>query len=85
MCGQFCQSCGMPLNDEALYGTEANGSKTSEYCLYCYGKGVFKQPDLTIEQMIEICVPFMKESGMAEEESRSLLTKHLPMLKRWSK
>jgi len=36
-----------------------------------------------MEQMIEICVPHMKESGMSEENARELLDKHLPMLKRW--
>ncbi|KJS03303.1 MAG: hypothetical protein VR68_01460 [Peptococcaceae bacterium BRH_c4a] len=52
-------------------------------CIYCYENGGFRQPDVTMEQMIEICVPHMKESGMSEENARELLDKHLPMLKRW--
>ena len=32
---KFCQSCGMPLTDEVL-GTNADGSKNEEYCMYCY-------------------------------------------------
>lgn len=31
----FCQSCGMPLNSENL-GTNADGSKNEDYCMYCY-------------------------------------------------
>ena len=32
---KFCQSCGMPLNDQVL-GTNDDGSKNEEYCMYCY-------------------------------------------------
>ncbi|WP_368041489.1 zinc ribbon domain-containing protein [Clostridium sp. 001] len=55
---KYCQSCGMPMSEE-LYGTERNNKKNQEYCIYCYENGDFKQPDLTMEQMIEASVPFM--------------------------
>ncbi len=32
---KFCQSCGMPLVEEIL-GTNADGSKNEDYCVYCY-------------------------------------------------
>ena len=35
---KFCQSCGMPLSEEVL-GTNADGSKNEEYCIYCYKDG----------------------------------------------
>ena len=35
---KFCQSCGMPLTPEIL-GTNADGSKNEEYCIYCYKDG----------------------------------------------
>ena len=47
---KFCQSCGMPLNDHVL-GTNADGSKNEEYCMYCYRDGKFLQ-DCTMEEMI---------------------------------
>ncbi|MEB2301370.1 effector binding domain-containing protein [Lysinibacillus xylanilyticus] len=81
----YCQSCGMPLVDEALLGTEKDGYKSEDYCTYCYEVGEFKQPTLTVEEMIEICVPHLKEDGMAEEEARQMLTSFLPSLKRWRK
>ena len=28
---RFCQSCGMPLQNEADYGTEAGGARSEEY------------------------------------------------------
>lgn len=80
-----CQSCGMPLVEEALLGTEQEGLKNQEYCIYCYEKGTFKQPDLTVEAMIEICVPHLKEDGMPENEARNMLASFLPSLKRWRK
>lgn len=80
---KYCQSCGMPMQDENLYGTQRDGSKTIEYCNYCYEKGSFTLPDMTMEQMIELCIPYMKESGMAEEEARGLMNRFLPELKRW--
>lgn len=81
---KYCQSCGMPMSEE-LYGTEADNKKNKEYCIYCYENGGFKQPDLTMEQMIEACVPFMAQKGMKESEARSLMQSCLPNLKRWKK
>lgn len=80
----FCQSCGMPMNEEVL-GTNSDGTKNTEYCIYCYKEGAFTSPNTTLEQMIEECVPFMKENGMEEAEARRLLNDQLPKLKRWSK
>ena len=41
---KYCQSCGLPLNTNDVKGTEENGLRTNEYCMYCYDKGVFKNP-----------------------------------------
>lgn len=79
----YCQSCGMPLANKALLGTDKEGQKSQDYCMYCYELGEFKQPGLTVEEMVEICVPHLKEDGMAEEEARQMLSSFLPGLKRW--
>ena len=50
---RFCQSCGMPLTDDVL-GTNADGTKNEDYCMYCYKDGKFLQ-DCTMEEMIEHC------------------------------
>ncbi len=81
----YCQSCGMPLVEEALLGTEKEGEKSQDYCTYCYEGGEFKQPQLTVDEMIEICVPHLMEGGMPENEARNMLTSFLPNLKRWRK
>lgn len=80
----YCQSCGMPLTSQLL-GTEKDGQKSAEYCLYCYENGAYKESGITMEQMIEMCVPHMKAHGMPEEEARKLMNSALPQLKRWQK
>ena len=84
----FCQSCGMPLTDEIL-GTNADGSKNEEYCIYCFKDGAFTG-DFTMEEMIEFCSQFVeqynKDSGqnLTQEEYKAMLRQYYPNLKRWS-
>ncbi|MBI6871315.1 zinc ribbon domain-containing protein [Clostridium aciditolerans] len=80
----YCQSCGMPLIDQKEIGTNEDGSKNTEYCIYCFENGTFKG-DMTMEQMIEFCVPHMVNANphMSEQEARSNLQRFLPTLKRW--
>ena len=67
---RFCQSCGMPLTEEVL-GTNADGSKNEEYCMYCYKDGKFLQ-DCTMEEMIEHCAQFI---GAVNEGLEKPITK----------
>lgn len=78
-----CQSCGMPLTTPAQFGTEADGSTTREYCIYCYKEGKFEQPGMSLEGMTEMCTAILKDEGMDEESARSMLRNQLPFLKRW--
>lgn len=81
---KICQSCGMPIEDKKLRGTEKDGSESTDYCCYCYKNGAFSK-DETMEAMIESCIPFMleDESCKSEEEARNALLKVIPNLKRW--
>jgi radical SAM superfamily enzyme len=84
---KFCQSCGMPLTDEVL-GTNVDGSKNEEYCIYCYKDGAFTG-DFTMEEMAEFCAQFVDEFNkntgqqLTREEYKQELLKYYPMLKRW--
>ena len=84
----FCQSCGMPLTDEIL-GTNADGSKNEEYCIYCFKDGAFTG-DFTMEEMIEFCSQIVeqynKDSGqnLTQDEYKAMLRQYYPNLKRWS-
>ena len=86
---KFCQSCGMPLNDQVL-GTNADGSKNEDYCMYCYKDGKFLQ-DCTMDEMIEHCSQFVDEVNknmpkpMTKEEYKQMMRQYFPMLKRWKK
>ena len=84
---RFCQSCGMPLTDDVL-GTNADGSKNEEYCIYCYKDGAFTG-DFTMEEMAEFCTQFVDEynkntgQNLTREEYKLMLLQYYPSLKRW--
>ena len=79
----FCQSCGMPIFESSMQGTEADGSRSADYCTHCYANGGFTY-ETDIDNMIEGCAPFlMKETGMTRDEAVSLMGAMLPNLKRW--
>ena len=80
----FCQSCGMPMMEDAQRGTNADGTKSAEYCCYCYKDGVFVA-DCTMEQMIDFCLDMEKDSGMYEdrEQAKQAMMGYFPTLKRW--
>ncbi|WP_313641792.1 zinc ribbon domain-containing protein [Paenibacillus sp.] len=80
---KFCQSCGMPMPTEELLGTNQEGEKIEDYCVYCYEDGAFKQPDITLQEMADICTGYMVQEGMDEAVARKLLAEQLPHLKRW--
>lgn len=73
----------MPLQDENILGTEANGTKSEEYCSYCYQEGKFTAPNRSMEDMIEVGVSVLQEEGMEEQQARGMLSGFLPNLKRW--
>ena len=83
----FCQSCGMPLTDEIL-GTNADGTKCEDYCIYCYKDGAFAG-DFTMEEMAEHCSQFVEEfnkntgKNLTASEYKQELLKFFPTLKRW--
>lgn len=78
----------MPLAEEIL-GTNADGSKSDEYCMYCYKDGAFTG-DFTMEQMAEYCSMFVAEynkhtgQNLTACEYKELLLKFIPTLKRWN-
>lgn len=39
----FCQSCAMPFYRPEDHGTEPDGTRSGDYCNYCYDDGVFLQ------------------------------------------
>ena len=81
---KICQSCAMPMDDESLFGTNADGSRNSDYCIYCYKDGEFLQ-QATMEEYIEMMIPFSDQAGMTPQQMREFCEKVYPTLKRWKK
>lgn len=85
----FCQSCGMPLETPELFGTNADGSQSADYCTYCFQHGSFTQ-DVNMEGMIAISLSHIKElfkdrPRFNEEASLQQMRQFFPSLKRWKK
>ncbi|WP_462172335.1 zinc ribbon domain-containing protein [Pseudoalteromonas xiamenensis] len=80
-----CQSCNMPIKgDPEKQGTNSDGTKNNEYCVYCYQNGAFTQPEFSVKDMQEFCIVKMKEMGLPKPLGW-LFTRGIPKLKRWSK
>lgn len=84
----LCQSCGMALEHDSDKGTEQDGSKSEEFCAFCYQQGKFTQ-DITMEEIIELNLRDLDEWNkvaglqLTEQEARIQLREFLPTLKRW--
>lgn len=83
--GTFCQSCGMPLSKPEDYGTESDSSKCEKYCSYCYQNGEFTEPDMTLEEMIEISAKGWSEQDpdISLKQAKKQLEQFIPHLERW--
>jgi len=76
----------MPLEDEKDYGTNANGSANRKYCHFCFSKGAFTEPGMTVERMIDRVVGLMMlQKVMEEGEVKKIANTIIPQLDRWSK
>jgi len=75
----------MTMAELSEFGTNADGSRSEEYCCYCWENGAFLEPNQTLEGAIESNIPYLIEYGMAktEDEAREMLQETMPVLKRW--
>ena len=78
----LCQSCTMPIDNLADRGTERDGSKSSEYCKYCYQNGAMVNPGMTLEEMKALVITQMKKMNLPPAIIEASV-KSLPNLKRW--
>lgn len=81
---RICQSCGMPIMDESVLGTDADGKINQDYCKYCYKDGKFID-DVSMEEYISMCSQFGAQAGMTNDEMKTFCQKLFPTLKRWKK
>ena len=76
----------MPLARDEDAGTEADGTRSVNYCAYCYRNGAYTEPDLTREQAVERYAPMMAANlGMPVERAKEMVQQYLLTLPRWRK
>jgi hypothetical protein len=81
--GPSCQSCGMPLSrDEKGGGTNADGSRSAEYCSHCFQAGKFTQPALTVDQMVANVQTRLRSMSMPPAVVETMAGM-IPSLRRW--
>ena len=81
--GPFCQSCGMPLTKAEDFGTAREGFRVNDYCYLCFVDGAFTNPHIALSGMTDLCTRELAKRGMPEKDARDLMTRTLPLLKRW--
>lgn len=73
----------MPLKrDPEGGGTNADGSRSAQWCSHCWRNGRFTQPDLTVGQMQDLVRGKMKEMGFPGFLA-GFFTRGIPRLERW--
>jgi len=72
----------MPLDKPELLGTEKDGSKSKEYCAYCYQHGGFVNPAMTLNDMKTLVKEKMVEMKI-DNAIINMAVSALPNLKRW--
>ncbi|MQW22321.1 MULTISPECIES: zinc ribbon domain-containing protein [unclassified Lactococcus] len=84
---QFCQSCGMPLTQASDFGTEKDGSQSSEYCHFCYQNGSWTQPEISLEETIakgHQAIDQMQINPLKKWFFKTFCGMQIKSLKRWS-
>lgn len=76
-----CQSCGMSMSIHT-FGTNASGSMNFDYCMYCFQKGGFTEPDIEKSEVIRRLAKVM-EREMVEKEAFLKAEELVNGLKRW--
>jgi len=79
----FCQSCYMQMDVEDKKGTENDGTKSSDYCVYCFQDGVFTTIQ-SYEEAVDANIPFWKVEGESDDVARERINAIFPTLKRWN-
>jgi radical SAM superfamily enzyme len=72
----------MPLDKPEMMGTEKDGSKSNEYCTYCYQDGSFVNPGMTFDEMKALIKEQMEKRNI-DNAIITMAVNSLPGLKRW--
>jgi len=79
---RFCQSCGQNFSSVREYSKRKNKEYNYAFCLNCYCKGKFKEPELTKEEAFKSTYSEIENKNFI---SKLLLYLRLNSLERWNK
>lgn len=80
----ICQSCGMPMQKDEDFGTNTDGTKSGEYCHFCFKDGGFTDEGITMEQKIDKLVEIAaSQMQIPKEKARAMAEEIIPKLARW--
>lgn len=72
----------MPMSqDKKGGGTNADGSKSAEFCSFCFDGGTW-MTDMTVDQMQERVGGILKQYGAPSDVQKKAVA-GIPFLKRW--
>jgi hypothetical protein len=75
----------MPLSKDPLRGgTNADGSRSDEYCSHCYREGRFTEPNLSVNEMMAKVEAKLREMHLPGFLARKF-TRNIPKLRRWQR
>lgn len=80
---QICQCCGMPLEEDEILGREKDGTLNEEYCKWCYADGTYTYSNM--EDLIDVCVKYMVNENLTEEQARAYMMEKLSKLDYWKR
>ncbi len=67
------------------FGTDADGSPVSEYCMFCYQNGAFTNPTQTVDEMVQSSIGFMTANmGFEQDQATQMSNDVIRGLKRWN-
>jgi len=75
----------MPMENDDVRGTNSDESPNDDYCKFCFQKGKFADPNLTLDKQIKKMVGFAGKMKMSPEQAKVMASAVLPSLKRWRK
>lgn len=79
-----CQSCGLPLRDQNVQGTNLDGTRNESYCYFCFRNGSFTMPGITMERMIDkVANMISMKKNLAQPQSWQIAANTIPNLARW--
>ncbi len=71
-----CRSCGMPISNDEEKGTDRGGSKSHDYCAFCYKDGEFQSSYRDIVNY-SLDHPGKQERRMTKEQAETKIKTHV--------